>query len=424
MMKIAIFGLGYVGLTAAACLTKEGHTVIGIDTSSSKVQQINEGGCPIVEPGLETLLQQALGRKQLHCVTNVGNHLDECDMAFVCVGTPSGPDGSHNMTFIAEVSRQIADALAPGRTKPFTVVYRSTIRPGTTDELIRPIFTASLGQRMDNIHIVYNPEFLRESVSIEDYFSPPKVVIGTVDGLPNAHMDEINEKLVTKIFYTKYREAEITKFVDNTFHALKVTFANEIGRLSLELGINPTIVHEIFISDTKLNISPYYFRPGGAFGGSCLPKDVRAFQHIAGLLGANTPLIDSLIRSNEAHKRYLFDHCVKGVPPGAKVLMLGLAFKSSSDDLRESPNVDLARFLIQGGYSLDVYDASLDPRKLMGQNLGYAYSRLPSLGALLKSRSHVESSQYELVIDNTGQGREMSLTAAKYIDIHTLRLAA
>lgn len=422
-MKVAIFGLGYVGLTATACLTKEGHSVVGLDTNSSKVQQINEGGCPIVEPGLQELLQQALAAKRLNCVTDVAHHLDDCDMAFVCVGTPSGPDGSHNMTFIAEVSRQIAEALSPARSKPFTVVYRSTIRPGTTDELIRPIFVSLLGQAMDKVSIVYNPEFLRESVSINDYFSPPKIVVGTHDGLPNAHMDEINQNLKTKTFYTKYREAEITKFVDNTFHALKVTFANEIGRLSLELGINPMIVHEVFISDTKLNISPYYFRPGGAFGGSCLPKDVRAFQHIAGLLGANTPLIDSLIRSNEAHKRFLFDHCTKGVAPGAKVLMVGLAFKSSSDDLRESPNVDLARFLIQGGFSLDVYDEALDPRKLMGQNLGYAYSRLPTLGELLKSRQHVESSSYDLVIDTTGHGRDLKLSFARFIDLHTLRQA-
>ncbi len=420
-MKIAIFGLGYVGLTAAACLTKEGHSVLGIDTSESKVRQIMAGICPIVEPGLEDLLLDALAQGRLACFTDVADRLDDCDMAIVCVGTPSGPDGSHNMGFIAEVSRHIASALAPARERPFTAVYRSTIRPGTTDELIRPIFASLLGEDMPNVHIVYNPEFLRESVSIKDYFSPPKVVIGTADGQPNAHMQEINRNIDSKVFFTRYREAEITKFVDNTFHALKVSFANEIGRLSMELGISPQIVHEIFVSDTKLNISPYYFRPGGAFGGSCLPKDVRAFQHISSTLGANTPLIDSLIRSNEAHKRYLFDRCVKGLAPGARVLMVGLAFKTASDDLRESPNVDLARYLIQGGYELHVYDPSLDPAKLMGQNLGYAYSRLPTLGQILRPLEVVQASHYDLAIDANGTADLLDLQAGRTVDIHTLR---
>lgn len=420
-MNIAIIGLGYVGLTAAACLAKEGHRIIGVDVSEAKVRQIMAGKSPIFEPGLEELVKEALQAGRLSCYTEIGDHLAECDMAIVCVGTPSSADGSHNMTFIAESTRQIAASVARDRRTPLTVVYRSTIRPGTTEDLILPIFNGILGEDSGSIEVVYNPEFLRESVSISDFFSPPKIVIGTLDGLPNPRIDEMNKNINSKTFYTRYREAEITKFVDNSFHALKVAFANELGRICVSMGVGVEKVHEIFISDTKLNISPYYFRPGGAFGGSCLPKDVRALQHMSGLAGTNTPVIESLIRSNEAHKRFLFDMCTKGLPSGASVLMVGLAFKQDSDDLRESPNVDLARFLLQAGYQVSIYDPGLEPAKLLGQNLGYAYSKLPTLGQLLKPREFVEQQSFDLVIDTNGRSASLELKAEKVVDIYTLR---
>jgi len=334
-MHITIFGLGYVGFTAACCIASEGHHVTGIDVSEKKVADILAGRSPIIEPGVDA----------------IGDHLDECDLAIVCVGTPSAADGSHNMGYIADVTRQIAAALKSDRKKTLTVAYRSTIRPGSVEELIAPIFEASLGERSDEIiELVYNPEFLRESSAVQDYFEPPKIVIGTKDGQPNKAMETLNANIKVedgKTFYVGFREAEFTKFVDNTWHAVKVAYANEIGRVCLQLGIKATQVHEIFKSDTKLNISPYYTRPGGAFGGSCLPKDVRALQYISGDAGAMTPLVDSLIRSNEAHKHRLFEHASQGLAPGAKVLMAGLAFKAGTDDLRESPNVDLANATIK-----------------------------------------------------------------------------
>jgi GDP-mannose 6-dehydrogenase len=420
-MKIAIYGLGYVGLTAAACLTKEGHEVLGVDVSEQKVRETNLGKSPITEPGLEDLLRAAVEAGRLKCVTDASAGLNGCDMAIVCVGTPSGVDGSHNMTYIAEVSRQIASSIDRNRAAPLTVVYRSTIRPGTTEELIRPIFASVLGDRIGAIELVYNPEFLREATAIKDYFHPPKIVIGTADGLPNARMDELHKNLDAPVFYTQYRESEITKFVDNTFHALKVAFANEIGRVCVRLGVSARKVHEIFISDTKLNISPYYFRPGGAFGGSCLPKDVRALQFIAGDIGANTRLIDSLLRSNEAHKHFLFEHVTADLPAGASVLILGLAFKKFSDDMRESPKVDMARKLLNAGYKVSIFDPYLKPEHLVGQNLGYTFLHLPTLPQLLVSAEDVASRRYDLAIDMSGMAQEVSLNCDRLINLDALK---
>ena len=417
-MKIAIYGLGYVGLTSAACLTSEGHHVVGVDVSEDKVREINAGKSPIYEPGLQEFLLSAVNEGRLVCTTNGAQSTSDCDMAIVCVGTPSGADGSHNMSYIAQVSRQIAGAVDRKRNVPLTVVYRSTIRPGTINELILPIFLSVLGDDIGVIELVYNPEFLREATAIKDYFNPPKIVIGTTDGKINPRMEELNKNLKSQVFYTQFLEAEFTKFVDNSFHALKVSFANEIGRIALKQGINVAKVHEIFIADTKLNISPYYFRPGGAFGGSCLPKDVRALQYISSDVGANTPVIDSLIRSNEAHKNFLYDLVTKDLAAGASVLMLGLAFKKNSDDLRESPQVDLARKLLQAGFSLSVYDPSLTPDKLIGQNLGYAYAHLPTLPRLLVSENDLINKSFDLVVDTNGTSQDHAMNNVKIINIH------
>ena len=419
-MKIAIYGLGYVGLTAAACLTSEGHEVLGVDVSDSKVREINAGHSPIEEPGLGELLRTAVGNGSLRAVNDATDELGRCDMAIVCVGTPSAPDGSHNLSYIAEVSRQIALSLRGHEGASLTVVYRSTIRPGTMATVIRPIFEGVLGPQIDAVELVYNPEFLREAVAIRDYFAPPKIVIGTRDGERSARMDELNKNIEAPTFYTTYGEAEFTKFVDNTFHALKVSFGNEIGRISLKLGISAAKVHEIFVADTKLNISPTYLRPGGAFGGSCLPKDVRALQHMALEIGANAQLVESVIRSNEAHKTFLFDLALSDVPPKSDVLMLGLAFKRNSDDLRESPKIDMARRLLQGGHRVAIYEPWLKPERLVGQNLGYIATHLPNIASLLVSKEAAETNRYDLVIDTSGIAKDLRLASTKLVDISVL----
>lgn len=410
-MKIAIFGLGYVGFTAACCIASEGHSVVGIDVSDKKVKSILEGNSPIVEPGVDDMLKDGLAKGLINADTTIGTHLDEAELAIVCVGTPSAPDGSHNMGYIADVSRQIAQAMKPNRSKPLTVAYRSTIRPGTIEELIAPIFHAILGENWGaSVELVYNPEFLRESSAVKDYFEPPKIVIGTKDAKPNAAMEALNANIDAPTFQVGYREAEFTKFVDNTWHAVKVAYANEVGRVCLQLGISAAQVHEIFVSDTKLNISPYYTRPGGAFGGSCLPKDVRALQYISGDSGAGTPLVDSLLRSNEAHKHRLFEYAVEGLEKGDKILLAGLAFKAGTDDLRESPNVDLARKILAAGFELDIYDPGIDAAKLVGANLGYAYAQLPTLERILVSKADAQSGTYARVIAANATVKDLTLS--------------
>lgn len=412
-MKVVIFGLGYVGFTAACCIASEGHSVVGIDVSDKKARAIMEGKAPIVEPGVEEMLQDGLSKGLIQADTAIGNHLDGADLAIVCVGTPSASDGSHNMGYIADVSQQIAQALKGGkRSTPLAVAYRSTIRPGSVQDLIGPIFQGILGEETDTqIDLVYNPEFLRESSAVKDYFEPPKIVIGTADAQPNAAMETLNANITAPTFYVGYREAEFTKFVDNTWHAVKVAYANEIGRVCLNLGIEASKVHEIFKSDTKLNISPYYTRPGGAFGGSCLPKDVRALQYIGTDSGTSMPLVESLIRTNEAHKHRLYEYAVDGLAPGAKVLLAGLAFKAGTDDLRESPNVDLARKLLASGYDLEIYDSSVDAQKLIGTNLGHAYSQLPMIEKILVDKATAEGNGYARVIATNATVNELTLPA-------------
>jgi GDP-mannose 6-dehydrogenase len=420
LMKIAVFGLGYVGTTVSACLAHGGNEVVGIDPSEDKVNAVNSGRSPIVEPGLNEMIQAGREKELLSATNDAGRHIESCSVAIVCVGTPSSWDGSHNLSSIVEVSRQIAQLLKAGRRERLTIAYRSTIRPGTIDEIIHPIFKEVAEDRSDLYEIVYNPEFLRESVAIDDYFHPAKIVIGTKDGGPCQNLDRLHAGFDAPVYYSRYREAEISKFVDNTFHAVKITFANEVGRLCSRLGIDARKVHEMFIADTKLNISPYYLRPGGAFGGSCLPKDVRALQHIGGDTGANAHLIDSLLRSNEAHKHFLFDLAAKDLKPGSKVLLIGISFKANTDDLRESPNVDLARKLIQGGYALSVYDPDVDSVKLVGQNLGYIASNLPALRRLLVTKEQVESQTYDLVIDTRGWAKKFSLNGTRVLNVNAL----
>jgi GDP-mannose 6-dehydrogenase len=418
-MNIAILGLGYVGVTAAACLASQGHEVIGVDPNLTKVDAILGGRSPITEPGVDGMIAQARERGLITASTTLIPEVAGCELVIVCVGTPSSMDGSHDMTYIADVSRQLAEFVKAYAGSNLTVAYRSTFRPGTIEELIWPIFDSVLGEETSRIELVYNPEFLRESSAVEDFFSPPKIVVGTKTGDRCTSLDKINEGIDAPTFYVNYRESEITKFVDNTFHAIKTAFANEIGRLCIKLGISPAEVHEIFVSDTKLNISSRYLRPGGAFGGSCLPKDVRALQHISRISGGFTHLIDSLIASNEAHKSFLFEHVTHGLDHGARVLMLGVAFKDDSDDLRESPNVDLARMLITAGYRLSIFDPHVVPQNLMGQNLG-VFSNSPYIQQLLVDQAVAENIEWDLVIDSRSTAANYSLNAARTVDINRL----
>ncbi|TPO10660.1 nucleotide sugar dehydrogenase [Mesorhizobium sp. B1-1-5] len=420
-MKIAVFGLGYVGFTTLCCLAHQGHEVVGFDVNGRKVAGVNSGIAPIIEPGLGEMLLHGLAEHRISAFVEVEDKLEDCDAAIVCVGTPSGADGAHDMRFVTEVSKEIALHVGHSLAKPLTVIYRSTVRPGTMEGLIAPIFAGLLGDAADRVELAYCPEFLRESSAVNDYFLPPKVIIGTQDGEPKPALDELFAGFEAPRFVTRFAEAEMTKFVDNSWHAMKVAFANEIGRIGLQLGVDPAKVHEIFVSDTKLNISPYYLRPGGAFGGSCLPKDVRALQNIVADCGINAPLIDSLLRSNDAHKYCLFQLATKGLKPGASVLLAGLAFKAGTDDLRESPNIDLARSLLRERYRLSIFDPAIDAGKLVGANLGYAWSWLPQFATLLVSKKQAEARHYDRVIFANRTAGMLSFSRAQsVIDLNAL----
>lgn len=421
-MKIAIFGLGYVGITGAACLVREGHTVVGVELNERKSRAVASGRSPIFEPGVEELLAAGVREGRLTVVADARDAIADADIAMVCVGTPSAPDGAHNMSYVMNVSKEIATALADSaRAEPLTVVYRSTMRPGSIEELIAPVFESVLGEKNAAlVELVYNPEFLRESTAVADYLAPPKIVVGTKDGKPSTRIEALYSTINAPTFVTRFREAEFTKFVDNTFHAVKVAFANEIGRFCVALGIDASKVHEIFISDRKLNISPYYCRPGGAFGGSCLPKDVRALQYLSDDTGSSAYLIESLLKSNEAHKRFLYELATKDLPKGSHVLMIGLAFKAGTDDLREAPQLDLARRLLQNGYRLSILDPAVKPDQLLGQNLGYAFAHLPNMAKLLVSEEVAASTNYDRVIDTNGRARGVALMPAPLININAL----
>ena len=409
-MKIAIVGLGYVGFTGLCCIASQGHEVVGFDVSREKVAAIRSGRAPISEPRVQELLSEALLAGRVSAHEGLGSHLDGCEMAIVCVGTPSGPDGAHDMRHIVQSTKEVAQALSAPRDRPLTLVYRSTVRPGTMSGLVEPILRSVLGEEMEaRVELVYNPEFLREGTAVADYFAPPKIVVGTRDGAPSERMRALYAGIDAPVFVTDYPEAEITKFVDNTWHAVKVAFANEVGRVCLDLGVSAAKVHEVFVSDTKLNVSPYYLRPGGAFGGSCLPKDVRALQHLSADAGVMTPLIDSLIRSNEAHKQRLFRLVTERAGPGARILIAGVAFKADTDDLRESPNLDLIRRLLRAGYPVRLFDPAVSVKALVGANLGYALGAVPELDGLLLTREAAEAGPFDLVVVTNATGKRLRL---------------
>jgi len=385
-MNIVICGLGYVGVTAAASLLKDGHSVTGIDINVDKVAAVNAGQSPVSEPEVSELLAAGLADGRLAADTDVTAHLAGADLVFVCVGTPSTPAGGHDMRYVEAVANELGAAIAgmPGRADPLLIVFRSTVQPGSMEGLILPALENAAGEAPGGKYeIAFNPEFLRESTAVADYFAPPKIVIGEREPGITKRLLGVYDGIDAPVFELPFGAAEMVKLTDNAFHALKVSFGNEVGRIALDLGVDPQAVIDVFLADTKLNISPYYFRPGGPFGGSCLPKDVRAINALAGARGVQVPVMASMLPSNEAHKDYLAGRVLDGLKPGGSVLLLGLSFKSATDDLRESPLVDLAETLIGKGVDLKIYDPDLKGRELIGANLRFIEERLPHLSRLL-----------------------------------------
>ena len=380
-MRIAIFGLGYVGSVSAACFAKRGHTVLGVEPNELKRRQVRAGLSPIVEPGLDALLLDVVRAGKLTVAESAEEAVGNSDIAFLCVPTPSTGAGGMDSSYIRRAVAEIGSALRGG-TSRYTVVIRSTVEPGTTQDLVMPLLAQESGRRIGvEIVAAMNPEFLREGTAIADFESPFATVIGASDNETAAHVADVYRDLRAPIVQVAVREAEMVKYACNAFHAVKVAFANEIGALCAAHGIDGTRVMDVFCQDRRLNLSAKYLRPGFAFGGSCLPKDVRALVSLARRNGLDVPLTESLLPSNRRH----VERAVALIrDTGAyRVLVLGLSFKWQTDDLRESPTVDLVETLIGKGIAVAIHDPSVLSSRLVGSNQSYISARLPHLDQLL-----------------------------------------
>lgn len=380
-MRISIFGMGYVGAVCAACLADRGHTVIGVDIAQTKIDLINRGRSPIVEPGLQELLQRGVAAGRIRATADTADAIRQSDLSMVCVGTPSKKNGDLDLRFVEAVVADIGMSLRDKRER-HTVVIRSTVLPGTTKEVVVPLLEGTSLKRIGrDLGLAVNPEFLRESTAIADYNAPPMTVIGEWDEASGDMLAELYADLSAPLIRKPIEVAEMVKYTCNVWHATKITFANEIGNIAKELGVDGREVMEVMCQDSKLNLSSYYLKPGYAFGGSCLPKDVRALNFRATQVDVAHPLIGSLMRSNEIHLKRAFDLVASF--GDRRVGMLGLSFKPQTDDLRESPLVELAEMLIGKGYELSIFDRNIEYARVHGANREYITSRIPHISSLL-----------------------------------------
>ena len=385
-MKISVFGLGYVGIVTAACLAEEGHEIIGVDIAEAKLDLINSGKSPIIEEKIGDLVGRAVAAGRLRATDSAREAVAASEMAIICVGTPSRNNGALDQSYVEQVVGEIGECLR-NRTEHFTVVMRSTMVPGTMAGLVLPAIEKTSGRPAGaGYEVVFHPEFLREGSSVYDFYHPPKIVVGeTRQGASKALMSLYGEKFEAPRIVCDVRVAEMVKYCDNLFHAVKVTFANEVGQYCHAFGVDSQEVMDIFCQDRKLNISPRYLKPGFAFGGSCLPKDMRAFLAVAKERDLDLPMLQNVIPSNlsqiERTLRIILE-------TGAKSIGFhGVAFKEGTDDLRESPYIELAERLMGKGKSLVFYDEMVQISRLVGRNRSYIESRFPHLAKLVTDDS-------------------------------------
>lgn len=383
-MKISIFGLGYVGVVSAACFAKSGHEVVGVDVNPDKVNMINAGRCPIVEPGLDALIHDGKTHGRIRATTDSTEAVLSTDASLVCVGTPSHGNGSLDVLAVEAVSRHIGQALAQTKS-PHCVIYRSTMLPGTVRNRMVPILAESSKKAVNkDFDVCFNPEFLREGSSIKDFYNPPFTIIGQETERGGNSVAKMYEGVEGPVERTSFEVAEMVKYACNNFHALKVAFANEIGLLCKGMGMDSHRVMELFSMDKKLNISPAYLKPGFAFGGSCLPKDVRALLYKAKELDLNLPVVGSLLESNRLHIQGAINRIMQ--TKKKNLGFLGLSFKPGTDDLRESPMVPLIETLIGKGYRVKIYDADVQMAKIFGANKHYIEHEIPHISTLMCSK--------------------------------------
>ncbi len=398
-MKVSIFGLGYVGCVSAASFADDGHDVVGVDVVPDKVAAVNEGRSPIVEPGLGDLLQRGVQDGRLRATTCTGDAIRSTDLSLICVGTPSRKNGSLDLTYLTRVCSEIGEAL---RTKDayHVVVVRSTVLPGTTHGVVIPALEAASGKQYGTgFGVSVNPEFLREGTALRDFRQPPLTLVGhnhAADAMPTK---ALYQNIEAPIFGATIRVAEMIKYTSNAWHAVKVVFANEIGNLCKRAGVDSHEVMDIFCQDDTLNLSSYYLKPGFAFGGSCLPKDVRALQYRAKEVDLEMPLLTSVLGSNRQQVQHAIDRIVDtGL---RKVGLLGFSFKAGTDDLRESPMVILAEALLGKGYQLCIYDKNVSLARLVGANKQYINEQIPHLSQhLCESIEQVIDASEIIVVGN------------------------
>jgi len=380
-MKLSVWGLGYVGTVSAGCLAQEGHEVIGVDSEPTKVDLINAGKSPIIEKDIGGIIERQVAAGRLSASTDAAVGVGWADLFLICVGTPSRGNGDIELKYVRRVCEEIGTALRNHEGAP-VVVIRSTMLPGTMRNVVIPTLEACSGRRAgEEFGVCINPEFLREGTAVHDFFNPPKTVIGELNRASGDLLASLYAQVAAPLIRTDIETAEMVKYADNAWHALKVGFANEIGHLCKELEVDSHRVMDIFCQDTKLNLSPYYLKPGFAFGGSCLPKDLRALLYKAKTLDVSLPILAAILPSNEQQiERAVRTVIEKG---SKKVGILGFSFKAGTDDLRESPVVELTERLIGKGYDLRVYDANVKLAAIHGANRDYILNHIPHISRLM-----------------------------------------
>jgi GDP-mannose 6-dehydrogenase len=398
-MKVSVFGLGYVGCVSAAAFADEGHDVVGVDVVADKVGAVNEGRSPIVEPGLDDVLLRGVQSGRLRATTCTEDAVQATDLSLICVGTPSRKNGSLDLTYLTRVCEEIGRVLRDKDTY-HVVVVRSTVLPGTTHNMVIPTLESASGKKYGHhFGVSVNPEFLREGTALRDFKHPPLTLVGHNHAADAAPTKALYQNIEAPLFSASIRVAEMIKYTSNAWHAVKVVFANEIGNLCKRLGVDSHEVMDIFCQDDKLNLSPYYLKPGFAFGGSCLPKDVRALQYRAKEMDLEMPLLGSLLSSNHLQVEHAIDRIVE--TGRKKVGLLGFSFKAGTDDLRESPMVILAEALLGKGYQLCIYDRNVSIARLVGANKQYINEQIPHLSQhLCESVDEVIEQSDVIVIGN------------------------
>lgn len=414
MARVSVFGLGYVGCVSAGCLAKEGHLVVGVDVAQEKVDLVNQGTATIVEDGVQELIASMVHTGRLRATSNVVKAVAETDVSLVCVGTPSRENGGLNLEYVERVCGEIARAIA-SKGSVHTVVIRSTVLPGTIHEIVIPALEAASGLKNGvHFHVCGNPEFLREGTSIKDFYDPPFTVIGSDSEEGAQAVRDLYGGLDAPVFIVPVRVAEMIKYTCNAFHGLKVAFANEIGNICAAQGIDSHAVMRIVCEDRKLNISPAYLRPGFAFGGSCLPKDLRALSFRARTLDVETPLLRSILDSNALQVDRAFRLVVASGQ--RKVGVLGLAFKPGTDDLRESPLVALVERLIGRGFEVKVYDRYVREAQITGANRTFIEKEIPHIWSLMAENPDEVIDNSEVLVLGTDIARSVVLSEARIKD--------